>query len=71
MPATPPPVHEPARLSQKMLLNSSGSLKIGEPAGRVACSVALFCELDSPAAAGLPLLVTAVAVVMFFMMVLL
>ena len=33
-----PPSHQPARLSQKMLLNWSGLLKAGEPAGSVLCS---------------------------------
>ena len=54
-----------------MLLNSSGSLKVGDSAGSVACNWALLSEVDRPAGAGEPLLVTAVAVVRFFMIVLL
>ena len=61
----------PARLSQKMLLNSSGLLNSGDPAGSVVCSSELFAEVDKPAGAGEPLLVIAVAVVRFFMIVLL
>ena len=71
MPVTVAPARVPARLSQKMLLNSSGLLKSGEPPGSVACSWSLLAEVDSPAGAGWPLLVTAVAVVRFFMIVLL
>ena len=75
-PATPMPVTEfparvPARLSHRMLLNSRGLLNSGEPAGRVACRRSLFAPVARPAGAGWPLLVTAVAVVTFFMIVLL
>jgi len=70
-PVTVAPARVPARLSQKTLLKRTGSLKVGAPAGSVACSATLFCEVESPAGAGRPLLVTAVAVVRFFMMVLL
>src|SRR5258706_1413065 len=66
-PVTAATVRVPARLSQKMLLNSSGSLKTGELAGSVACSRSLLSEVDNPAGAGEPLLVIAVAVVWFFM----
>ena len=61
----------PARLSQKMLLNSSGLLNDGEPPGSDPWSSVLFWPVESPAGAGWPLLVTAVAVVTFFMIVLL
>ena len=71
MPVTVVPARVPARLSQKMLLNSTGLLNVGEPAGRVACSWSLFADVESPAGAGWPLEVTAVAVVRFFMIVLL
>ncbi len=71
MPVTVVPARVPARLSQKMLLNSSGLLKFGEPAGSVAWSWSLLAEVDRPAGAGSPLEVTAVAVVRFFMIVLL
>jgi hypothetical protein len=63
-----------------MLLNSSGLLKqvallpvpqLATPPGRVAWSWELFCPVDRPAGAGCPSLVIAVAVVMFFMTVLL
>ena len=50
---------------------TAGSLKIGDPPGSFCCSRSLLRELDRPAGAGEPLLVTAVAVVMFFMIVLL
>ena len=42
----------PARLSEKMLLNSSGLLNAGEPTGSVACSWALLPAVDNPAGAG-------------------
>ena len=71
IPATPPPVHVPARLSQKMLLNISESLNRGAPAGSVACKRLLFLLLEKPAGAANPLLVMEVAVVMLFMTVLL
>ena len=54
-----------------MLLNSSGLLKVGEPAGSVVCSGVLFMPVDNPAGAGCPFDVTAVAVVTFFITVLL
>ena len=60
----------PARLSQKMLLNSVGLLKVGER-GQGGLERALFAPVERPAGAGWPLLVTAVAVVMFFTIVLL
>ena len=59
-PVTVVPARVPARLSQKMLLNSTGLLKVGEPArAGVACSWSLFSEVDSPPGAGSPLDVTA------------
>src|SRR6478672_10052421 len=79
MPVTVVPARVPARLSQKMLLNRAGRLKQGAfepvpqpatPPGRVACSWELFSDVDSPAGAGSPFEVTAVAVVRFFMIVL-
>ena len=54
-----------------MLLNSNGLLKDGEPVGSVTCSWSLFADVDRPAGAGVPSEVTAVAVVRFFMIVLL
>ncbi len=71
MPVTVVPARLPARLSHRMLLNSSGLLKAGAPAGSVAWSCSLFCEVETPAGAGVPFDVTAVAVVMLFMIVLL
>ena len=71
MPVTEPRTRVPARLSQKMLLNRIGLLNSGEPRGRVAWSCTLFAPVDRPAGAGVPSLVTAVAVVTFFMIVLL
>jgi hypothetical protein len=71
IPMTSARTRVPARLSHRMLLNSNGLLNSGEPAGRVACSSALLDPLEMPAGAGSPLLVTAVAVVTFFMIVLL
>ena len=53
------------------VVEEQGLLKSGEPPGRVACNWALFCPVERPAGAGGPLLVMAVAVVMFFMTVLL
>jgi len=44
---------------------------VGAPGGSVACNMALFLEVERPAGAGSPLLVSAVAVVRFFMIVLL
>ena len=70
-PVTVSPARVPARLSQKMSLNRTGLLKVGLPFGRLACRSALFWAVDRPAGAGRPLLVTAVAVVRFFMTVLL
>ena len=64
-------LRNPARLSQKMLLKSKGSLHTGDPAGRVACKRALFREEERPAGAAEPSEVIAVAVVTFFMIVLL
>ena len=61
LPETMLPSQLPARLSQKILLNSSGLLNSGEPAGSVACSWSLLLVVDSPAGAGRPLLVAAVA----------
>src|SRR5215468_2322075 len=63
IPLTYRPFQLPARLFQKMLLNSFGSLHFGAFAGRVACNWSLLAAVDSPAGAGLPLLVAAVAVV--------
>ena len=71
MPVTVPPARVPARLSQKTLLKSRGLLKTGDPAGSVACRGSLFSDVESPAGAGTPVLVTAVAVVRFFITVLL
>ena len=70
MPVTFVPARVPARLSQKMLLNRVGLLNVGALAGRVACSWTLLAEVESPAGAGCPFDVTAVAVVRFFMIVL-
>ena len=71
MPVTVAPACVPARLSQKMLLNSSGLLNSGEPTGSPAWRRVLLAPVDSPAGAGWPSLVAAVAVVTFFMIVLL
>ena len=71
MPMTVPRLRVPARLSEKMLLNTNGLLKVGAVAGSDACIGSLLAEVDKPAGAGEPLLVNAVAVVVFFMIVLL
>src|SRR5258706_9499722 len=71
MPLTYTPFQLPARLFQKMLLNIFGLLNVGAPPGRVAWSCRLLPAVDSPAGAGLPSLVAAVAVVMLPMTVLL
>ena len=47
MPVTVVPARVPARLSQRMLLNRSGSLNVGDPPGRVACSWALLPEVET------------------------
>src|SRR6185295_15531873 len=65
------PFQAPDRLSQKMLLNRSGSLYRAWLAGRVAWSNALLAVSDRPDGAGRPLLVAAVAVVRLFITVLL
>src|SRR5665647_987218 len=69
------PLKLPARLSQNTSFNSVGLLnsvlaRVDEPLNRVvllnlACSGSLLAPVDRPAGAGWPLLVTAVAVVMF------
>lgn len=69
-PVTVRPARVPARLSQKMLSNNSGLLKVGDPVGRVAWSWSLLPAVESPAGAGVPSDVTAVAVVRFFITVL-
>ncbi len=71
MPDTVVPAREPARLFQRMLLNSRGLLKAGALVGSDAWSCWLFSEVETPAGAGSPLEVTAVAVVMLSMIVLL
>src|ERR1700730_8641798 len=71
IPAIPCWVEEPARLSQRMLLKSLGLLNTGAFAGSVRWSWALFLTEEIPAGAGCPLLVGAVAVVMFLAIVLL
>ena len=53
----------PARLFQKALLKSTGSLNTGARRLSVSWSGMLLRELDRPAGAGWPLLVRAVAVV--------
>ena len=58
-------------MSQKMLLNISGLLNTGSSGRNDACIKALFRLVPRPAGAGCPLLVIAVAVVKFFMTVLL
>ena len=70
MPVTVPPARVPARLSQKMLLNSTGSLNDGRRTGQGRLQLVAVRRVERPAAAGWPLEVTAVAVVRFFMMVL-
>ena len=67
MPATVPATRVPARLSHRMSLNIVGGVNSAAPP-RV-CSSELFCPVETPAGAGCPLLVTAVAVVMFLTMV--
>ena len=75
MPVTPLLVQVPARLSAKMLLNSSGfeNFSAPRPYNWISrnCIRALLAPVDKPAGAGRPLLVIAVAVVTLRTMVLL